>query len=290
MGAGIIFLSQNDPLSQAFGEQCGDSFEYYVQDSNIDIRDIDSLSRIIDASSPTVLINAVDFNDIDTAEFRREEAYRINSTSVKSIAEICARNNTLLVHVSTSCVFDGDSARPYNEEDVPAPISAFGDSKLLGEYNIRTSGENHLIVRIPECYGTGKSPFNLRFVKREHEKSFAVVSGNTVSPVSAVDAVIAILTLIEKGARGTFHAGQEGHATAEDFLSTTMTVLKSHGRDFPDVTVRTIDPKEMALPGDRPLLDVLDLSKYRSCAGATPRHWQQALEHYISINLDTVSP
>ena len=50
-------------------------------------------------------------------------------------------------------MFDGNKNEPYVEDDMPCPISVYGESKLAGENAVRASGATHLIVRVESLFG-----------------------------------------------------------------------------------------------------------------------------------------
>mgnify|MGYP006154502187 CR=1 FL=1 len=52
-------------------------------------------------------------------------------------AEALAREGAPLVVVSTDFVFDGEASAPYTEGDRARPVSVYGSSKLLGEWQIK---------------------------------------------------------------------------------------------------------------------------------------------------------
>ena len=72
----------------------------------------------------------------------------------------------MLVHFSADYVFDGTLKRPYTEADLPCPLSAYGVSKLAGEYFIRAIHERHFIIRTCGLYGiTGSSGKGGNFIE-----------------------------------------------------------------------------------------------------------------------------
>lgn len=71
-----------------------------------------------------------------------EDVFKINSLFPVQLGKLL--NNIKIIHISTDCVFTGNSG-PYNEKDVPDATDIYGMSKILGEecqYNalvVRTS-------------------------------------------------------------------------------------------------------------------------------------------------------
>lgn len=90
-------------------------------------------AALVAHDTPRVIINAAAYTAVDQAETETGTATRVNAQSPGQIAEFCARHDIALLHVSTDYVFDGDTSRAYRESDAPAPVNAYGRSKLDGE-------------------------------------------------------------------------------------------------------------------------------------------------------------
>ncbi|MEQ1479342.1 SDR family oxidoreductase, partial [Salmonella enterica] len=87
---------------------------------------------------PTILINAAAYTAVDMAETEREAAFRVNAVGPEVLAKICQKYDTVLIHISTDYVFDGqcDDQKQYIETDLPNPINVYGLTKLQGEQAI----------------------------------------------------------------------------------------------------------------------------------------------------------
>jgi dTDP-4-dehydrorhamnose reductase len=57
-----------------------------------------------------------------------------NALAVLALARTAGRVSPILLHYSTDFVFDGESDRPYTEEDRPNPRSLYSTSKLLRDW------------------------------------------------------------------------------------------------------------------------------------------------------------
>ncbi len=108
-----------------------------------------------------IVINTAAYTSVDKAEAEPELAFAINARGAARVAEACARKNIPLIHISTDYVFDGALARPYREDDQPAPLGVYGQSKLEGERLVADVCQRHLILRTAWVY----SPFGHNFVK-----------------------------------------------------------------------------------------------------------------------------
>ena len=130
----------------------------------IDLRDLAELESIILANKPDVIINCSGMlvkessNDLPSA-------VKINSELPKFLDSVSQKYNYKLIHISTDCVFSGNSG-PYNDFDFPDPKDHYGKTKASGEIN----NNHNLTIRTsiigPELLESGTGLFNW-FMKQE---------------------------------------------------------------------------------------------------------------------------
>ena len=126
--------------------------------STLDLSQPQHIRAQVMALAPDVIVNAAAYTDVERAELEEQSALTINGVSVGELADAARERQIPLIHYSTDYVFDGTKALPYVEEDLCAPLSAYGRSKLDGELRIRNSGCPHLIVRTSWVYAaTGRN-------------------------------------------------------------------------------------------------------------------------------------
>jgi dTDP-4-dehydrorhamnose reductase len=112
----------------------------------------DTIPAVVRDAKPDVLVNAAGYTAVDRAEADEKLATLVNGTAAGVIAQETRKAATLLVHYSTDYVFDGTKAEPYVEDDPPAPLNAYGRSKLAGELAVRDAAGDHLILRTSWVY------------------------------------------------------------------------------------------------------------------------------------------
>jgi dTDP-4-dehydrorhamnose reductase len=103
-------------------------------------------SAELDRIAPDLIINPAAYTAVDRAEEESDLAYQINSEAPGHIARWAAHHRVPLIHLSIDYVYDDSCARPWLENDVTAPLSVCGGSKLAGEAAIRAANAPHLIV------------------------------------------------------------------------------------------------------------------------------------------------
>ena len=201
--------------------------------SELDITDFDKVRKILKDVKPDVVINCASYNNVDEAEDKVEEAFRVNAYAVKVMAETCSEIKSLFVNISTDYVFDGKKNKPYEEKDEPNPLSSYGLSKLLGEMFTKRC-DRFILVRSPGLYGiwgsriSGRSYRNFPERVIENLKSgvqMRVVVDRISAPVYTYELAQKIYEVIEKGIYGLLHIGQKGEISWFDFASKIADIL-----------------------------------------------------------------
>src|ERR1051326_7565873 len=121
-----------------------------------------------------------------------------------------------LMHISTDYVFDGRKNAPYTEDDAPAPLNAYGNTKLSGELFVRSTNPRHFIVRTSAIYGENpcRAKGGLNFVElmlklSNERKELRVVDDEFVTPTPTVQIAQQLLELARSEAYGLYHAPAE---------------------------------------------------------------------------------
>src|SRR5690606_38796644 len=114
----------------------------------------------------------------------------------------------------TDFVFDGKEG-PYKEDDVPAPVNYYGESKLAAEEIIQQGNAHWAIVRTVLVYGNilaGTRSNVVTWVKDNLEqwKNIKVVDDQVRTPTYVEDLSKSILLIIQHNAEGIYHiSGKE---------------------------------------------------------------------------------
>ena len=123
-----------------------------------EVMDIENVEKKIIDIKPSVVINAVAYNNVDACEKNIEEqrkAIKLNVSFVECLASICQRVNAKLIHFSTNYVFSGNE-NEYIEKDVASPVNFYGLTKLMGEQAILKrldTGLDASVIRISNLFG-----------------------------------------------------------------------------------------------------------------------------------------
>ena len=102
-------------------------------DVAVDLAERDVAMHALRAAKPDVVIHAAACTDVDGIEREPQRGERSNARATRNVAEAASDAGSYLIAVSTDMVFPGDGGAPYAEDASPAPISAYGWSKLMAE-------------------------------------------------------------------------------------------------------------------------------------------------------------
>ena len=248
-----------------------------VDIADIDITSLESVERVLKALRPSVVINCAAYTDVDGCEANVETAMQVNGEGVAYLAMVTREIGARLVQVSTDYVFDGGKGSPYEEYDLPKPLSIYGESKLAGEMNAAFNPD-HLIVRTQWLYGLHGKNFVETMIRLAGEKDeLSVVDDQTGSPTWTVDLARAIVALLDKQCSGIYHAANSGFCTWNDFA---RAIFEECGLK---VTVKEMTTDELNRPARRPLYSTLDCGRLAQDTGFTPQPWRQALQCYLAL-------
>jgi dTDP-4-dehydrorhamnose reductase len=242
----------------------------------VDIADAAAVARLVRRERPGALVNCAAFTAVDAAEEHEDEALAVNGTAVAGLAAAAEAVGAVLVQISTDYVFDGRSSRPYREDDAPAPLSAYGRSKLAGEVAAR-GARHHLVVRTAWLFGEGGRNFveAIRTQVRGGAAALRVVDDQRGSPTYAADLADAIVRLLEGGARGVIHAVNDGVTT---WAGLAREIVARIGAT---VEIVPITAAELARPAPRPANSHLDTGRLTGLLGAPLPPWQDAVRRYL---------
>ena len=138
--------------------------------TTFDLSEPQRIRAAVAALAPDMIVNAAADTDVESAELDEQRALTVNGVSVGELADAARARQVPLVHFSTDYVFDGTKTVPYVEDDPPAPLSAYGRSKLDGEERIRSSGCAYLIVRTGWVYAASGRNFLTTMLRLASER------------------------------------------------------------------------------------------------------------------------
>src|SRR5262245_41989284 len=257
----------------------------------LDLADHDAIAGVIGEGSWSAVVNAAAYTDVERAESEEETAFAVNGKAAAQLALETGRLDIPLIHISTDYVFDGRKGAPYVEQDLPAPLNAYGRSKLAGERGVAAGNPRHVILRTSWVY----SPYGRNFVRTilrlagERDR-LTIVADQRGCPTAARDVAQACLAVAlhcagepARGPYGLYHLAGAGEATWFEFAK-TIVELAHLPRPVDVVPSRTSEyPTRAARPADTRL----DCAAVIRAFGIEPRPWHEALEETLSRLLES---
>ncbi len=252
--------------------------------SDLDITKPEQIEKILSENSPDIVINTAAFHRVDDCEKQDALAFAVNATGPKNLALSCKKTGASLLHISTDYVFDGEKGSPYTENDAPNPRSAYGISKLAGEFYIKYILDKHFIVRtsslfgVAGCLGKGGGNFVETMLKLGKEKKEArVVGDQVVSPTYTYDLALKISELIRTSHFGLYHITNNGRCSWHDFAKK---IFELSGLK---VSLTRTTSEEHKTPAHRPKYSVLAHKNLEKIGLGKIRTWEEALADYLKV-------
>jgi dTDP-4-dehydrorhamnose reductase len=227
------------------------------------------------AARPNVVVHCGAISKPDECEQNKEAAFQSNVTGTINLLEAAARNKAHFVFLSTDFVFSGDTGF-YKEEDERAPVSYYGETKVLAEDEVMNYPFRWSIVRTVLVYGktfSGRENIVTNTAKALREGAPLKMFDDQVrTPTYVEDLAAGIVALIEKSATGIYHLSGEDVRTPYDIAVETA---KHLGYDPSLITA--VKAHEFHQLARRPAKTGFDVSKAKRELGYRPVSFAEGL-------------
>ena len=273
-----LVLGAQGQLGDAMSAQLGARHEVVAYGrEELDVTAAPDVQSAVSSLCPDVIVNCAAYTHVDKAEDHPDEALAVNAWAVRTLAELAASLDATLVHFSTDFVFDGETNRPYVEDDPANPQSAYAASKLLGEW-LAAEAPRHYVLRVESLFG---GPRSVSSVDRMLD---AISTGaevrafvdRTVSPSYVEDVVAATDALITASKPyGLYHCVNTGWTS---WSGVAHELARLAGR--PDAVIADVRMADVLLRAPRPRCAALSNAKLCGAGIAMPT-WQDALARYV---------
>ena len=279
----ILITGANGMLAKSVKKRLEPGNELICTDvADLDITDEEAVLKFVTESKPDYMINCAAFTAVDKAETAGEIVERINADGPKNLAKAAKQNNSVLIHISTDYVFDGDLAveKDYKEEDAKAPVTVYGVTKLQGEEQIQANTDQYYIFRTAWLYGDGNNFVRTMLKLGEAKDEISVVADQHGSPTYAEDLANIIAEAIEKKIPyGVYHATNQGYTTWFDFTKAIFEYTGTICQVNPVTTEEYIEMMKIT-QAKRPKNSQLSKEKLLEQGIMVPQ-WEEALKRYL---------
>lgn len=252
----------------------------WVDLAELDVSDADAVADWFAAHEPyDVVFNCAAMTNVDGCETDFAAAFAANALAPLYLARACAAQGAVLVHVSTDYVFAGTDPVPRTEADTPAPVSAYGRSKLAGEGLARSENPRTHVVRTAWLYGEGRNFVATMLRLAEAHDVVTVVDDQLGNPTSADDLAGELLRIALSDDYGLWHCTNEGTCSWADLAEETFKLAGVGCRveRCSSAQWKEINPAA----ADRPAFSSLENAHLAATIGNHMRTWREALRDYI---------
>ncbi|MBI1306222.1 MAG: sugar nucleotide-binding protein [Bacteroidetes bacterium] len=243
----------------------------------MDVTDAANVLSVVANHKPDCIIHAAAMTNVDACELNPEECRIQNVQATANVVEAANSVNAHLVHVSTDFIFDGKNG-PYKEDDEPAPVSIYGQSKLDAETVVIHKSKSWAIARTILVYGivSDMSRSNIvLWAKNALEKQtpINVVNDQFRMPTLAEDLATGCYLIESKKASGVFNV------SGKDFMS-ILQLVQQVGEHYGLSTecVTAINSESLNQPAKRPPVTGFDLTKSREILGYNPHSFDEGID------------
>ncbi|MEK6704358.1 MAG: dTDP-4-dehydrorhamnose reductase, partial [Bdellovibrionota bacterium] len=236
------------------------------------------------------IINAAAYTQVDRAEEEVESCRLINGEAPGVIAGWCAKKQIPFIHYSTDYVFSGNGDKPWREDDPVSPLSAYGQSKLLGEQTVAKAGGKWLIFRTSWIYDAKGKNFLQTMLRLAKEKDeINVVADQIGAPTYATHLAAATLRALDKALRsepfpsGIYHLCNRGETSWHGFAEAIIASAKNSGISIRVNKVNAIQTKDYPTPARRPQNSRLCTDKAMRVFATELPDWGEGLSECMTI-------
>jgi len=257
-----------------------------------DLAQPESLAHTVRALRPQVIVNAAAYTAVDQAEAEPQQAMLVNALAPQALARAARSIHALLVHYSSDYVLDGSADAAHSETTPPAPLSAYGRSKLAGEQHIQASGCQHLILRTSWVYAARGHNFVRTMLRLAQEReTLRVVNDQWGAPTGAeliADASAhAIARICASPANhalcGLYHLSASGCTTWHGLADYAITHARQTApqRDWQVRSIQAVPTRDYPSAARRPANSRLNTTRLRQTFGIHLPDWQSGVQRVL---------
>ena len=280
LGQKLIAVLRNDPEVELLATSRGadrTAIPLGDQYRSMDITKKEEVDAVMGTFRPDTIIHTAAMTNVDACELDPEACRLQNITATEHLVTAAKRHASHFIFLSTDFIFDGKHG-PYREEDLPAPLSIYGHSKLEGERLVQQAGLGQwAIARTIIVYGIAKGLSRNNVVlwakgALEKGEPIKVVDDQWRMPTLAEDLADGCIRMAKQRATGIFHlSGPDGMSILE--------LVQRVGAFFnlPTSNVQAVKSDSLGQPAKRPPVTGFVLDKARRDLGYAPRHFEEGL-------------
>jgi dTDP-4-dehydrorhamnose reductase len=242
----------------------------------INITNVEEISDIFTKKKIDFIYNCAAYTNVDRCEEDYDTAYLVNAAAVKILADLAAKYDIPMVHISTDYVFNGVASKPYAVDHAIEPLSAYGKTKAAGEKFLQETVSKYFLVRTAWLYGhNGKNFVETIIASAKNNTELKIVDDQKGAPTYVDDLVDFLIKLLNSDKYGVYHYTNSGETTWYQFAKQFLNYLQINVKIIPCSTA------EYPRPAKRPSYSVLDLAITKKEFKIEIPSWQDGLKRYL---------
>lgn len=283
--ARIVIIGSNGGLGSDLVRVFPENEILPVTHQDLEITDERAVEAFFERARPTVVVNTAAYHHTAKCEEHPDRSFAVNAIGPLNLAKACAPIDSLLIHVSTDYVFDGNKGAPYVEEDNVSPLNVYGLSKAAGELAVLNYCPRHYVVRSCGLYGlvpcrAKGDNFITKILNLAAEKGeVTVVNDEMITPTWTFSLAKQIhrLCSAESVPYGIVHASDEGECSWYDFTAEIFR-LSCVKADLKSCSVEEARPAIR-----RPRYSVLENRVLKQAGANIMGDWKESLAEYLRV-------
>lgn len=241
-----------------------------------DLSEPESCAALIRERRPKAVVNAAAYTAVDRAEEEEDLSTIVNGKAPGAMAMACAELGIPFIHISTDYVLDGFGVLPHETDAIPAPLNAYGRSKLIGENAIQEAGGRYCVLRTSWVFSAHGSNFLKTMLRLAESRDALNVVGDQIGgPTSASKIAQACLA----AASGLCGPGGQDKSGIYHFSGAPDVSWADFARDIfkqtdLEVAVTDIPTSDYPTPAARPLNSRMNCTRFEKAFGVARPDWR----------------
>lgn len=249
---------------------------------DLDITDNQAVRQLVDAERPSLIIDCAVLG-VRACEIDQSRAWDVNVVGTENLARAASGINADFMYISTNYVFDGkrEDSSLYTNQDTPAPINTYGQTKLAGERVAMSASPRTFVVRTSWIFGVGKKNFfstvhhSLRAEKRTQSITDVWASSTYVRDLAA-----RVAEILKHRHYSIYHVVNRGTCSYYDFALEAAGVLKLSNAEI-SLLIEPVKASEIRQPALRPRFTPMRCVVSERLGLCPMRDWRASLADYI---------
>jgi len=249
----------------------------------LDVKDLALYEEQVKQIKPDYIFHLAATTSLEDCETNQKQAYENNFLGVRNGATIAKKYNAKFIFTSSAGVFNG-LQKEYRENDQPKPINVYGQTKYLGELEVKLLLDDYIIIRPGWMIGGGLAK-DKKFVSEIIKK---IQSGET--ELQIVNDKYGAITFTENFAKnldlllasdlnGIWHMVNQGSCNR---LELAREIVKQLGYNkIIKITGVNSDYFQKRYFAPRPAYEILINQKLIDHNLLIMEHWKVALKQYL---------